>query len=95
MIFLFDINPESAQCKMIYYAVAAIKEVLSRPDLDDTVICFYTYDEVLQEYDFSGEEIKCTVIDQSIDQLFSGVQINLLGEIRVFYNLFSKNYFSF
>ena len=55
MIFLIDLSPESAQCKMMYYAVAAMKEVLSRPYLDETVIYFYTYDEVLQEYDFSGE----------------------------------------
>ena len=83
MIFIFDLNPESAQCRMIYYAVAAMKEVLSRPELDETVIYFYTYDEVLQEYDFSGEEIKCTIIDKTIEQPFSGIQTNLLGEIRV------------
>ena len=69
---------------MMYYAVAAMKEVLSRPELDETVIYFYTYDEVLQEYDFSGEEIKCTIIDKSIEQPFSGIQTNLLGDIRVY-----------
>ena len=83
MIFIFDLNQESAQCRMMYYAVAAMKEVLSRPELDETVIYFYTYDEVLQEYDFSGEEIKCTIIDKSIEQPFSGIQTNLLGDIRV------------
>lgn len=51
---------------MIYYAVAAIKEVLSRPEFDETEIYFFTYDELLQEYDFGGEEVRCTIIDQTI-----------------------------
>ena len=83
MVFLFDISPEAAQSRMLYYAVAAIKEVLARPELDETVIHLYTYDELVQEYDFAGEEIKCTIIDQTIDQPIAGVQCNLLKNIRV------------
>lgn len=51
---------------MLYYAVAAMKEVLARPELDDLCVYFYTYDEFIQEYDFSGEDIKCTIVDQTI-----------------------------
>ena len=40
---------------MLNYMVTVMKDVLSRDTLDDTVIYFYTYDDGLHEYDFSGE----------------------------------------
>jgi hypothetical protein len=42
---MVDVSPEAS--KMLYYAVAAIKEVLARPDLDDLLIYFYTYDDLV------------------------------------------------
>lgn len=70
---------------MLYYAVAAIKEVLARTDLDDLLIYFYTYDDLVHQYDFSGEEVKCTIVDQSIDtmNLSKGFDSNYLKDIRV------------
>jgi hypothetical protein len=34
--------------------------------MDETCIYLFTYDEMIHEYDFEGEEIRCTVIDRSI-----------------------------
>lgn len=84
---MIDISPEAA--KMLYYTVAAMKEVLSRPDLDDLLIYFYTYDDLVHYYDFSGEEVKCTVVDQTIDvmNLAQGYDSNYLKDIRVFFLL--------
>ena len=80
---MVDVSPEAS--KMLYYAVAAIKEVLARPDLDDLLIYFYTYDDLVHQYDFSGEEVKCTIVDQSIDSmnLSKGFDSNYLKDIRV------------
>lgn len=68
---------------MIYYAVAAMKEVLARPEMDDLCIYFFTYDELIQEYDFSGSDIKCTINDQTIEgQLSIGIQSSVLKDVR-------------
>ena len=40
---------------MLSYLVSVMKDVLSREDLDDTLIYFYTFDDTLHEYSFSGE----------------------------------------
>jgi hypothetical protein len=61
-----------------------MKDVLSREDLDDVVIYFYTYDDTVHEYDFSGEEADRTVIDFSLKAETRPAD-NLLGSIRVFY----------
>ena len=68
---------------MLYYATAVIKEVFSRADLDDLCIYFFTYDELVQEYDFSGEDIKCTINDQSIEGVGVNLQPSYLKNIRV------------
>lgn len=40
---------------MLFYTVAAMKEVLSRPQMDDVQIYFFTYDEIIHEYDLTGQ----------------------------------------
>lgn len=32
---------------MLFYTIAAMKEILSRPELDDICVHFYTYDDVV------------------------------------------------
>lgn len=68
---------------MLYYGLLALKEVLGREDLNETNIYFFTYDEVVQEYDFSGEEVRCTVIDPSIKEFSPKSIDNSLQNIRV------------
>ena len=63
---MIDISPEAYTSKMLYYAVAAMKEVLARTDLDDLLVYFYTYDELVHAYLLDGEEVKCVVVDSSI-----------------------------
>lgn len=63
---MVDLNVSAFQSKMLYYFVAVMKEVLSKQELDELQIYFFTYDEVVHEYDFSGDEVKCTVFDQTI-----------------------------
>lgn len=72
-VFMIDISPDAYHSKMLFYITAAMKEVLARPELDDLCIFFFTYDELVHEYDFSGNEIKCTVVDHTI--LGEGSQI--------------------
>lgn len=61
-----------------------MKEVLSREDLNETQIYFFTYDEFVHEYDFSGSEVKCTVFDPSISNLGArSSNENFLHNIRV------------
>lgn len=68
---------------MLYYAVAAMKEVLARPEFDDLCIYFFTYDELVQEYDFSGADIRCTINDQTIEgQLSIQSQSAVLRDVR-------------
>ena len=40
---------------MLRYLSAVMKEVLSKPEMDETYIYFFTYDQIFQVYDFSGE----------------------------------------
>lgn len=51
---------------MLSYMVTVMKDVLSREELDDTLIYFYTFDDALHEYDFSGEEAERTILDSSL-----------------------------
>ena len=81
-IFLVDISQDSSHCRMLYYFVAAMKEVLSRPELDETYIYFYTYDQIIQEYDFTGEEIKCTIMDKTIAKC-NNIEPHFLRDVRV------------
>ena len=69
---------------MLTYAISVMKEVLSRPELDDTVIYFYTYDDSLHEYDFQGEEPERTVLDFSLKPT-SRPPDYFLNNIRVFH----------
>ena len=48
---------------MLSYMITVIKDVLSREDLNDTVIYFYTFDDTVHEYDFSGDEAERSVLD--------------------------------
>lgn len=64
---MVDISHESFSSRMIYYAVAAMREVLSRPELDDLLIVFFAYDDLVYYYDLGGEEAKCQVLDQTIE----------------------------
>ena len=53
---------------MIYYAVEAMKQVFSNPDFNEHAIYFYTFDEVLHQYDFSGLETKRVIMDPTISK---------------------------
>ena len=66
MILLIDISQSAFHSKMLYYAVTVLKDILAREEYNDTILFFYTYDETVHEYDFSGEEVKCTILDNSI-----------------------------
>lgn len=69
---------------MLTFAIAAMKETLSRPELDEVCIYFFTYDELLQCYDFSSEEIKCTIHDHSIQgEIVNQLQPTFLKDVRV------------
>lgn len=78
---------------MLYYLVAALKEVLARPELDDLCVCFLTFDETLHYYDFSGEEVKCTIIDQSIPGEMNANKFEpaYLKDVRVPISIFRIN----
>lgn len=71
---MVDINSSAAQSKMLYYFVAAVKEVLAKEEFNETQIYFFTYDDVLHEYDFTGEEVKCTIFDPTINNSGSRIQ---------------------
>ena len=62
--------------------ISVMKDVLQRQDLDDTLIYFYTYDDTVHEYDFSGDEAERTVIDFSLKPETKSPD-NFLGAIRV------------
>lgn len=64
---MVDIADDLGNTKLFYYAVAAMKEVLSRPQLDDIQIYFFTFDQIIQEYSFDGLEVMCTIYDQTIN----------------------------
>jgi hypothetical protein len=49
-------------------------------------IYFFTYDEIVQEYDFSGDEVKCTILDPSIGNSLGKRSENFLQNIRVNFN---------
>ena len=83
MIFLVDLNSASFQSKMLYYFVAVMKDVLSREEFDEHQIYFFTYDDTVHEYDFSGAEVKCTVFDPTIKKNDKAPSDNYLATIRV------------
>lgn len=84
-IFLIDLHSSAFQTKMLFYLVSAAKEVLSREEMNETQIYFFTYDEVVHEYDFSGDEVKCTILDPSIKNSQQVRPDNFLGNIRVLF----------
>jgi hypothetical protein len=53
-VLLIDISPEAAQSRMLEFMSAAVKEVLGRPEFDDTIVQLYTFTDIVQEYDFGG-----------------------------------------
>jgi hypothetical protein len=90
-IFLVDISREAWQCKMLSYMVTVLKEVFSREEMNETQIYFYTYDEAIHEYDFSGEEVERTILDPTIKQ-YSRSNDNFLVDIRVYIKTSRINY---
>jgi hypothetical protein len=67
---------------MLSYLVSVLKDVLAREDLDDTLIYFYTYDDTVHEYDFTGDEPERTVVDFSLKPETRAPD-NFLGQVRV------------
>jgi hypothetical protein len=41
------VSREAAQCKMLQYMVAVLKEVFSKEEMNETQVYFYTYDEAI------------------------------------------------
>lgn len=78
-----DVSKEAYQCKMLGYMVTVLKDVLSREDLNETQIFFYTYDETVHEYDFSGEQAERTILDPTIKKNSDKINASFLGDIRV------------
>lgn len=66
---------------MLTYISTVIKDVLSREDLNDVVIYFYTFDDTVHEYDFAGQEAERTVVDFSLKPE-TRPSDNFLGQIR-------------
>jgi hypothetical protein len=60
------VGPETVQSPILQYLVAALKEVLSRPEFDESIVQLYTFTEVVQAYDFGGAEVRCVVLDRTI-----------------------------
>ena len=91
-IFLIDVSRDAAESKMLGYMINVIKDVFDREDLDldDTLIYFYTYDDTVHEYDFSGDEAERTVIDFSLKPETKSPD-NFLGNIKVKMVLFRPN----
>lgn len=79
---------------MLEYMVTVMKDVLSREDMNDTLIYFYTYDDTLHQYDFGGDEAERTILDPSL-KADSRSPDAYLGEIRVNVLLSRKNFGSF
>lgn len=61
--------------------MSVIRDVLAREDLDDALIYFYTFDDTVHEYDFTGEEAERTVVDFSLKPE-SRSPDNFLGQVR-------------
>lgn len=51
---------------MLNLMVTVMKDILAQEEMDETLIYFYTYDDTLHEYDFSGEEAERTILDPSL-----------------------------
>lgn len=64
---------------MLGYLVAVLKEVFAREEMNETQIYFYTYDEVIHEYDFSGQEVERTILDPTIKNAGARTQDCYLG----------------
>lgn len=71
---------------MLGYMVAVLKEVLAREDFNDVQVYFYTYDEAIHEYDFTGQEAERTILDPSIKGNYSRGSENYLADIRVYFS---------
>jgi hypothetical protein len=83
-VLLVDISPDAAQSRMLEYLSAVVKEVLGRPEFDDTIVQLYTFTDIVQEYDFGGAEVKCVVVDRSIkSDLNVKIVLPALRECRV------------
>jgi hypothetical protein len=44
----------------------ALREVLTDPSFDEMVVQLFTFDEIVYEFDFGGDEVKCIAVDSSI-----------------------------
>lgn len=53
---------------MISYMVAALKEVFNNEEMNETQIYFYTFDETVHQYDFSGAEVERTILDPTLKE---------------------------
>ena len=58
--------------------------------MDDTYVYFFTYDQIFQIYDFSGDEIKCVILDRTIS-IIDQLEPEFLKDIRVHKIIFRKN----
>ena len=56
---------------------------------------FYTYDETVHEYDFTGEQVERTILDPSIKKNNDKANGCFLGDIRVNLNSFSNGCLTF
>jgi hypothetical protein len=44
---MIDISSEAFSCHMLNYLITVLKDVLMREELNNTKICFYTFDETI------------------------------------------------
>jgi hypothetical protein len=51
---------------MLNYLVNVLKDLVSREEMSETQIYFYTFDETIHEYDFSGDEVERTILDPTL-----------------------------
>jgi hypothetical protein len=91
LVFLIDISKEAQQSRMLEYVASVMKDVLSREDMNDTLIYFYTFDESLHQYDFAGDEAERTILDPSLKAETRPPE-SYLGEIRVRHQLCRRNF---
>lgn len=91
LIFLVDVSREAWQCKMLTYLTMVLKTAFQREELNETQIYFYTYDETVHEYDFSGSQVERTILDPSLKNAHAKIQDRFLEEIRVLFGVFRRS----
>lgn len=67
---------------MLFYAVSAIKEILSKPEYDEHIVFLFTYDENLHLYDLEGTEPTRTIVDRNIEDIQTPSNPPYLGVVR-------------